>query len=123
MGKKQKARAKSEHMRRRIMRRRITLVVGTTLVLGTLFAELFISLLAQKPEWLGSPAYYGLVLAGFIIGFALLFLWNETSDKTEIDELEERMEQLFLKQTQSIDRLTKEIRKERKMWSAKFKQG
>jgi len=104
------------------MRRRISLIVGAFFVIGILFAEIFLSSLGETPEWLGSYHYYGLVLAGLLIGFALLFLWNETSERTDIDELEERMEQLFLKQTQSIDKLTREIRKERKQWYAKFKQ-
>lgn len=122
MAKKQRVKAKSERMRRRIIRRRISLILGVLLVVGTLVAELLFSSLVEQPTWLGSPAYYGLVLLGLLVGFALLFIWNETSGKTDMDELEERMEQLSRAQTQAINRLAREIRKERKLWNAKFKQ-
>ena len=39
-----------------------------------------------------------------------MFIWNETGKETEIDELEERLEQFFIKQTDAIVKhQTKEI--------------
>jgi len=85
-----------------------------------MLAEILLGDLGEA--WLGTPAYYGLIFVALIVGFGFLWVWNETGEKTDIEEIEERMEQLFLKQTQSIDKLIREIRKERKMWNAKFKQ-
>jgi len=118
MAKKHKA--KSEHMRRRIMRRHISLIIGAVFVIGTMTAETLLGDLGEA--WLGTPAYYGLMIVGLITGFGFLWVWLGTGEKTETDELEERMEHLFRKQTLSIDRLTKEIKRERKQWYAKFKQ-
>ncbi len=103
------------------MRRRISLIVGAILTVGTLVGGVFLGTLTNAPKWFDSPAYYGLVFTALILGFVFLFIWNETGEKTDIDELAERMEQLFERQTLSIDRLTKEIRKERRMWNARFK--
>ena len=102
------------------MRRRLSLIFGVLFVVGILFVEIFVGSLVETPEWLFTPAYYGLAVVLLLVGFALLFLWNETGEKTDIDELEERLEQLSRTQTQAINRLTKEIRKERKVLNAKF---
>ena len=104
------------------MKRRLSRIIEFILIMGVLALELILSQLPNTPQWFGTPLYYGLIFGVLIIGFWFLWVWADTGEKTEIDELEERMEQLFDKQTKAIDRLTKEIRKERKMWYAKFKQ-
>jgi hypothetical protein len=105
------------------MKRRLGKLLEYGLIAGVLVLELVIGKLPDAPEWFGTPLYYAFVFGVLLIGLSIFWVWADTGEMSEIDELEERMEQLFDKQTKAIDRLTKEIRKERKMWYARFKQG
>lgn len=67
----------------------------------------------ESTKWLGLPAYY-IGIAIVVLGlFAVLWLWSESNEPSDIDELEERMEQRFDQQNQQInfrmDKISKAI--------------
>jgi len=119
MAKKKKG--KRQRLQKRIMGRRLGRIIEFILIMGVLTLELIIGRLQNAPQWFGTPLYYGLLFGILIIGFWVLWVWADTGEKTEIDELEEKTDQYYHNITKSIDRLTREIRKERKQWYARNK--
>jgi hypothetical protein len=103
------------------MRRRLSLIVGFIFVFTPIALEFIIGRIGDESEFFGSWNYYGLVIALTLLGFGGLVYWAESNEKTDTDELEEHIEELFENQTSAIKKLTDEIRKERKMWHARFK--
>ena len=116
MVKKKKGRA--ERLKQRIVKRRISKLIELGLIVGVLTLELVIGRLPDSTDWIGTPLYYGLVFAVLLIGFWVI--WVFEGEKTDLDELEYRMEQLFDKQLLAINRNTKAINRLTKKIEAKI---
>jgi hypothetical protein len=86
------------------MRRRWQLVVELILVLGSVVLfPLFQSLAKDGDNWFGSVAYYPTIIVTVIVGFALVWRWEESKDKSDIDELEDRLDNRFDDQNKKMN--------------------
>lgn len=112
MSKKDTSRRKRLEERR--LKRRISQAIEFGFIIGVLILEIVIGRLPDTPNWFFSPLYYGLLFGTVIAVFCALIIWIERGEKSEVEELEDKLEQLIKTQTQSINRLTNEIRKDRK---------
>lgn len=121
MTKNKVSKKRKEHLVRRKMRRRLSLIIGFIFLITPIALEFILSRIGDEPEFFVSWAYYGLVIVLALMGFGGLIYWAESNEKTDIDELEEHMEELFKNQTSAINKLADEIRKERQMWNGKFR--
>lgn len=102
-----------KRIQRRIMQRQLRLIVEAIIVFVSIFILPAIQSLGNLPvrQWQSSVWYY--VIAFSVAGtiFALLFYWSESSEKTEVDELEETMDKKFTDLIKHIDELIEEIRR------------
>jgi len=103
------------------MKRRLGRIIEFALIAGFLTLELVIGRLPDTPQWYATPLYYGLVFGALLIGFWFLWVWADTGEKTEIDELEEAMEQHFGNLSKDSKRIVNELKKIRRSINAKDK--
>jgi outer membrane murein-binding lipoprotein Lpp len=108
----------SKRMRGRVMQRRVRLIIEfAIMVFSIVIIPLFSTFVALPPtKWGSTPAYYFLGLLAPVVGFGILFLWTEAGEKTEIDELENKVNKLTDKidaLTNKMDVLINEIREDR----------
>lgn len=81
--------------------------------------ELVIGRLPDSPQWIGTPLYYSLVFGVLVIGFWVLWVFADTGGKTEIDEVEERMEAQYQNLLKTNKLILKELKKIRRGIDAK----
>ena len=81
------------------------------MIIGILGLEVILSNWQGSPDWYQSPLYYVLLFVVVIIVFAFIFFWAETRGKTDIDELEERIDQRFDNIEKTIKRENDNIKK------------
>ncbi len=100
-----KAARRRRRIRRRIVRRRIRSIAELLIILFSIVILPILDNIGKTPKWIGTPLYYTLAIALVVAISAIFIIWVDASEKNDIDELEERIDQRFNEQEKLIKRV------------------
>jgi hypothetical protein len=97
----------------RIKMRRINLAIQFLFVIASIVVIPILDKLGRTPNWIGTPLYAVIVALIVFLIYAFFWIWIESGEKNEVDQLLEITEKGFGKLTDSVDNLANEIREDR----------